>query len=261
MKTIGLRSLLIALLAFIISCGTIDPKTGLISSTGSKQHGILTSKEGIEFKVHYYPSNLPKAPAILLLPGNERRNYFGYLPIRINKSGFNVLVITNYYGFNDPSGSRGDAKELVLGKHGGIRNIVANEVTASVNFLRNQGNVDPDRIGILGSSMGTALAILMAEEDPQIRSLVIVSPGRICGTYFEHKKLNSANTKLLLIASHRDMMPGGGSSVNCAEPLAGMMPKAKIEKKYYDGTGHGMRLLQGNSRLHKLIIRWFNNYL
>ena len=46
------------------------------------------------------------------------------------------------------------------------------QLMGAVRFLRSCPDVDPDRIGVLGVSMGGATALLAAAEDPSIRAVV-----------------------------------------------------------------------------------------
>jgi len=264
-KTIRITFIVFVLMSFISACGTIDPKTGLRSYIGSMQSGVLESEIGIMFDANYFPTKgLKKAPAVLLLPGSAAQNYFGSLPTKLYKAGFNVLVVNRYYMFDYWGASSGRMKRKVLAKRGGVRDLVKNETVASINFLRDQENVDPNRIGILGSSMGSALGIMGMEEDGRIKTSVIVSPGRICGMGlldYEIKEEICSDWKLLLIASHQDINPNGESSVSCAESIAQSCPDSTITKKYLTGSLHGTKLLRNNYSLNNEIVQWLKSNL
>jgi dipeptidyl aminopeptidase/acylaminoacyl peptidase len=45
----------------------------------------------------------------------------------------------------------------------------------AVHFVRSRADVDPERVGVLGVSMGGAAALLAAAEDPAIKSIVVDS--------------------------------------------------------------------------------------
>jgi len=264
-KRFGLTFIAFFLIVLISNCGTLDPKTGLRSYSGSMQSGVLESKTGIKYDVNYFPTKgLKKAPAVLLLPGAAVQNYFGNLPTKLNKAGFNVLVVTRYYMF-DYWGSGGrSSKRKALAKRGGAIDLVKNETITSINFLRDQENVDPNRICILGSSMGSALGIMGMKEDGRIKTSVIVSPGRICGmglfSYHIEKKILD-EWKLLLIASHQDINPNGRSAVDCAESIAQYCPDSTITKKYLTGSLHGTKLLRNNYSLNNEIVQWLKSNL
>jgi len=265
-KTIRITFIVFVLVSFISACGTIDPKTGLRSYIGSMQSGVLESEIGIKFDVNYFATKgLKKAPAVLLLPGSAKQNKFGSLPTKLNKAGFNVLVVDKYYMFDywDASSSRIKKREA-LDKRGGVRDLVKNETIASINFLRDQENVDPNRIGILGSSMGSALGIMAMKEDDRIKTFVIVSPGRICGMGLFDYGIEEdilSEWKLLLLASHQDINPNGESSVSCAESIAKFCPDSTITKKYLTGDLHGGKLLRDNNSLNNEIVQWLKSNL
>ncbi len=58
----------------------------------------------------------------------------------------------------------------------------AEDALAAVDFLQSRDDVEPDRIGALGLSLGTHLAILGAARSQAIRAVVVDGPG---GTTFE----------------------------------------------------------------------------
>lgn len=58
----------------------------------------------------------------------------------------------------------------------------AEDALAAVDFLQNREDVEPERIGVLGLSLGTHLAILGAARSQSIRAVVADGPG---GTTFE----------------------------------------------------------------------------
>jgi fermentation-respiration switch protein FrsA (DUF1100 family) len=53
------------------------------------------------------------------------------------------------------------------------------DVLAALNYLRGRDDVDPDRIGALGFSLGAGLVIQAAAEDEGIRAVVADEPGAI----------------------------------------------------------------------------------
>jgi pimeloyl-ACP methyl ester carboxylesterase len=50
------------------------------------------------------------------------------------------------------------------------------DVLAAVEYLKNRDDVDMDRVGVLGISMGGVVAILAAAQEPAIKSVVADSP-------------------------------------------------------------------------------------
>lgn len=51
------------------------------------------------------------------------------------------------------------------------------DVDAAITFLQKQQNVDPTRIGMVGASYGSSLAIIYAADHPDIRVVALLSPG------------------------------------------------------------------------------------
>jgi len=155
-------------------------------------------------------------------------------------------------------------KLKALAERGGRADLVKNETITSIIFLRDQENVDPNRICILGSSMGSSLGIMGMKEDGRIKTSVIVSPAGICGRglIYEIDKKILNEWKLLLIASHQDLTARGGwSAVDCAESIARYFPDSTTTKKYLTGSLHGSKLLRNNDSLNNEIVQWLKSNL
>jgi len=80
------------------------------------------------------------------------------------------------------------------------------DVGVAVDFLRKQKNVDPKRIGIVGASYGSSLAIIYAADHPEIPAVALLSPGL---NYFANMQTRPAVEKygdrdLFIVASQGD---------------------------------------------------------
>jgi len=82
----------------------------------------------------------------------------------LNGAGFSVLL----FDFRYRGESEGDAQTL------GYKE--AWDILSAVEYLARRREVDPDRIGVQGNSLGAASAILAAAEGPEIRGVVAEIP-------------------------------------------------------------------------------------
>lgn len=78
----------------------------------------------------------------------------------LHRSGFNVLT------FNSRARTPSGGEYVTLGV------LEQKDLISVVDFAAHRPEVDPDRIGVLGVSLGGATAILAAAEDKQIRAVV-----------------------------------------------------------------------------------------
>ncbi len=94
------------------------------------------------------------------------------------RAGFSVLL----FDFRYRGESEGDAQTLGAKESWDIQ--------SAVDYLKTRPDVDPERIGVHGSSLGAASAILAAAEKPEIKGVVAQIPftsinGILCHSFKE----------------------------------------------------------------------------
>jgi dipeptidyl aminopeptidase/acylaminoacyl peptidase len=96
----------------------------------------------------------------------------------LHERGFNTLV----FDFRNRGESEGSA--VTLGYY------EQDEALAALGYLKTRPDVDPQRIGLLGASMGAATAILAAARSEDFRAVVADSPFKsaesVVGQSFQH---------------------------------------------------------------------------
>lgn len=115
-----------------------------------------------------------KRPAqTLVLVHGWGRNVERMLPYirQLHASGYNLLAFdSRNHGSSDP-----DRYSSMLK--------FAEDIVSAVDFVQKQSEADPERIGLLGLSIGGAASIYAAAHDPRIRSVVTVGafahPGEV----------------------------------------------------------------------------------
>ncbi len=128
-------------------------------SDGIKLAGVL-----------YLPPDLTtgeRRPALVLCAGIQGLKELGPrdLAERLMEAGF-VALTFDYRGFGQSEGPRWQPWP-----HEQVR-----DARAAVTFLAQQPQVDPERIAVLGISMGGGHAISAAAVDPRIKSVVAIEP-------------------------------------------------------------------------------------
>jgi uncharacterized protein len=108
-------------------------------------------------------TSLRRHPAIILCPGlaSVKEMHFAGIASALNSKGYATMAI-DYRGFGESEGRRG-----VLIPMGHVDDIIN-----AVTYLSIRDDVEPGRIGVLGSSFGGAVAIVAAALDQRIRALV-----------------------------------------------------------------------------------------
>ncbi len=122
----------------------------------------LTSSDGITLRGWYIPSQ--NGAAVILAHGYvDNRQFLLPEAAFLTRAGYGVLLF-DFRGHGD-SGSA----TATLGDH------ERRDLRAALDFVASQPDIDPDRIGGLGFSMGAAILAGVAAEDERLRAVVIES--------------------------------------------------------------------------------------
>lgn len=81
----------------------------------------------------------------------------------LNKAGFNILM------FDFRASGESEGKFITFG------NEEKSDLSGAVQYLRQRGNIEMDKIGLLGFSMGGAVALLTSSDLPEAKAIVINS--------------------------------------------------------------------------------------
>lgn len=224
----------------------------------------LTSEKGIKNEIFFYPSEILNSPAVVILPGrsNNAEAYYTFAS-KMQKSNINVIIVK--YNFNGSS----HWNHKLSTKRGGTQDLVANEVTTALNYLKAQQYVDKNKIGVLGGSMGTWVGLQTMSEFKELKALAMLSPmcaveGKWFKTFSGMQKLaeDFGERHLFLIGSEKDKHSSKfPSATEKSEYLISIMPKAKIAKKYYPGKSHSYFMFRDHRELEALLIQWFLDVL
>ena len=206
------------------------------SQIPTPQNIKFTSADNVEIVGTFYESAKANSPAVLLLHqwGSSRKSYDN-LAKRLQAKGFGVLAIDGR-GFGEsvkttdgkPVGTdRGD--ETVKGMKADVDN--------AFQFLAKQKNVDSARIGLVGASYGSSLAMIYGAENPKVKAVALLSPGLnyLGNLPIEDAVKNFGDRNLLLVAAEDD-----NESAETVKKLKQLDEKS--ETQIYQKGGHGTAL-------------------
>jgi dienelactone hydrolase len=217
-------------------------------------HGATTQEvafktdDGVTIAGTLYLPGRP-APAIILVHALSRtREDWSAVANRLAEAGFVALAIDlRGHGASGPLPDGTDLQQLTP---------MNADVKAARLFLASRREVVPSRIGVAGASIGANLAILLAANDPAVRSLALLSPGiDYRGLRPEAAFKKYGDRPALLAASQED-----NYSTNSARELVGSGTGIR-DLRILNGAGHGTTMLVRQPDLVGALVDWFRRTL
>jgi dienelactone hydrolase len=147
-----------------------------VATTIGAQTVAIDSPDGVKIVGTFFESTKANSPAVLLLHQwqSDRHSYDDFAK-RLQAKGFNVLSIDGR-GFGE-SVKTADGKPVAPDRTDAAVKGMLGDVGAAFDFLSKQKNVDPSRVGIVGASYGSSLAIIYAADNPKVKAVALLSPG------------------------------------------------------------------------------------
>lgn len=226
--------------------GDTTPKTVSIDSEG-----------GVKIAGTMYPAANSSSPAVLMLhQWMSDRHSYDDLAKRMQAKGFAVLTIDGR-GFGE-STKAADGSAIAPSRSNEAVTAMKADVNAAFEFLSKQDNVSPTRIGIVGASYGSSLALISAADNEKVKAVALLSPGV---NYFGNMPVEPAirkygNRSLLLVAAEDDKQ-----SANSVRKLKEAGASERHEVKIYPKGGHGTGLFAAKVGLEDLLEEFFTRGL
>ena len=213
--------------------------------------------DGVRIVGTFYAANKENSPAVLMLHqfGGSRAAYKD-LARQFRENGINVLTIDGR-GFGE-STRKADGSRVSVSQSDEPVAGMKSDVSAAVNFLSGQKTVDKTRIGIVGASYGSSLAIIHASDNPEIKAVALLSPGT---NYFGNLPTMPAIEKygarpVLIVAAEDD-----ADSASASRRLDELAVGDKHQLQIYPKGGHGTGILSAGVGLEKTLLEFFRGNL
>jgi dienelactone hydrolase len=140
------------------------------------QRVTIESADEVILVGSFFESKKPNSPALLLLhQWQSDRHAYDDLARKLQARNINVLSIDGR-GFGE-STSKVDGTSVSAGRSRADVSAMLGDVDASVQFLKKQPSVNANRLGIVGASYGSSLAIIYAADHAEIVAVALLSPG------------------------------------------------------------------------------------
>lgn len=215
------------------------------------------SADKVEIVGTFYESPKANSPAVLMLhQWQSNRAAFGEFARRIQAKGFGVLAIDGR-GFGD-STKTADGTRVAADRGDETVKGMKADVDNAFQFLAKQKNVNPMRIGIVGASYGSSLAMIYGAENKDVAAVVLLSPGL---NYFgnlpiEDAVKNYGDRPLLLVAAEDDK-----ESAATVKKLKASVSNERYETHIYRSGGHGTELFVTKVGLEDLLDNFLTKSL
>jgi dienelactone hydrolase len=214
------------------------------------------SAEKAEIVGTFYESPKANSPAVLMLHQwqSDRKSYDEFAR-KLQAKGFGVFAIDGR-GFGE-SVKTTDGKQIAPSRTDETVKAMKADVDNAFQFLAKQKNVNAQKIGIVGASYGSSLAMIYAAENPQVKAVALLSPGL---NYFgnmptEPAVKNYGDRPLLLVAAEDDK-----ESADSVKKLGALSGKGS-EFKIYGSGGHGTSLFAAKIGLDDLLEQFLTKNL
>jgi pimeloyl-ACP methyl ester carboxylesterase len=240
-----LRMLLILFIALIEPIGVLGFQPG--EELPPVQSVTVIADDGLTLVGDYYLSatdnDLPH-PAVLLLHmiGSNRASWLPLIP-DLQKAGYHVLAV-DLRGQGDTGGEINWSAATT-------------DVQTWLDWLRDQPDVQPDAISIVGASIGANLALIGCANDDDCVTAIALSPGLV---YYSLKPdINQLNKRsALLLASQNDLYS--------ADSVKQMLSSATgdIAARLYSSSSHGTHLFEVSDKVRQgliqIIVTWLDEH-
>jgi pimeloyl-ACP methyl ester carboxylesterase len=223
--------------------GVSDATAAAGPNQGAVPTGVeMPAADGLVLRGLFYPGPEKAAGVLLLHMLGGNKEDWGSLAAALQAAGLAVLAMD----------MRGH------GASGGEPDWTAaqDDVRAMLDFLRAQPNVDPERVALVGASIGANLALTGCADHEACRTVVLLSPGLdYHGVTTEDEMPRLGERPVLLVASEDDSY-----SAQTARTLDGLA-QGEHELEMYESAGHGTAMFNVEPGLHDLIVDWLRERL
>lgn len=223
----------------LLTCLVAQPV--VLAQSEDEANSLLVSieaEDGLALHGEFFASPGSDGRALLLLHQlyTTRISWYPYIEL-LRAAGYHVLAV-DLRGFGETGGGINWRKAQA-------------DTLAWLAWLDSQPSIRSSGLFVMGSSMGSSLALVGCAEAEACAGAVALSPGRRYFGVSTDEAIASGSPALLIFAD-RDTYP------RQAVPHMQEQPEFNGEVITYPGRAHGILLLEGDDTLLTQIIAWMN---
>ncbi len=122
--------------------------------------------------------------------------------------------------------------------------------------LSEREEIDPARMGIVGASIGANMALVSGANEPEVRTVVLLSPGLSYAGVETTDAIKAYGERPVFIVASQEDTYAADSSEKLHELAFG---ESRLEM--YQDAGHGTFMLENQPKLRGEIIDWLQDHL
>lgn len=203
----------------------------------------ITAEDGLELVGHYYapPEGETLAPAVLLMhhAGSRKESWTDFVVV-LHEAGYAVLSI-DIRGYGDS----GRETDFVLAEQ---------DTVLWLDWLQTKENVDPEKINIVGSSIGGDLALRVMVFDTRIDTITVLSPGLSFQDVFTAEAVEQIDRPMFFVTGADDEF-----GMEAFETFMPLITGDSMFRTYPTDACCTFLFMLGDD-LQTLVINWLDTY-
>lgn len=213
---------------------------------------------------HYFIPD-QEGPAILLLHmlAGRHTDWGYFLPI-LKKAGIKSILAVDLRGHGGSI-----VRKSIKNKSDSTGNVdwrdfteddfkdVANDLDVAWDYLKKSQGTDTTSMGVMGASIGANYAAIFASDHPDVKSLVMLSPGVVYRGVECLKAIERYGARPVLFAASKD----DDYSANSCKKLKEISTGAPAHLEILEGSEHGTHLIEDNPGFKNFLSDWFKSTL
>ncbi|MBK7756649.1 MAG: alpha/beta fold hydrolase [Deltaproteobacteria bacterium] len=203
----------------------------------------LQTDDGVKLHAVYNPVKSATRGVVLVHMAGRSAEDWAFIATKLNQSGVATLAVDlrGHGGNVSPTSSPTTLTEADYQK-------MQKDVAAAVAHLRKQGVTD---VSLMGASIGANLCLQVAAADPNIKSVVMLSPGmNFKGVMLSEALTTYGDRSLLVVAAVDDSY-----SAKTAQYIQDAARSRQVVQLFSAG-GHGTKMLNRVPELEPLVMSW-----
>lgn len=206
----------------------------------------LTAEDGVRVHANYEAVKGSAKGVVLVHQAGRSATDWRFLADTLNKSGFSTVAVDlRHHGANVPEGAEKPTIEdtAYAAMH--------QDVAAAVAHLRKEGATE---VSLVGASLGANIALQVAGADPEIRNVVMLSPGMSYKGVDAGVALEAYGGRpLFMVVSKDDKYSAKTGLVLDAQA------KGPHKLEMVEAGGHGTKMLNKVPGLETMVLAWLND--